>query len=206
MSLKRWDGTQWVVVAGSRPGPQGPQGIPGAAATISVGAVNTIDESLPASIVNTGTSSAAVLQFNIPRGTTGPAGTPGTAGAQGTPGQRGSYNFTGIADPTGLNPANPNGLDNYLNTTTGDWFQYDSTSSSWALQGNIRGPQGLQGIQGPVGATGPSGNELANDILEETIVARTDAMLNLGLYYPKYTSTLTQTEVNSRFAASSFLF
>lgn len=206
MSLKRWDGTQWVVVAGSRPGPQGPQGIPGAAATISVGAVNTLPSGSVASIVNTGTSSAAILEFNIPAGTTGPAGTPGTPGAQGTPGQRGSYNFTGIANPTELNPSNPNGLDNYLNTTTGDWFQYDSTSSTWVLQGNIRGPQGLQGLQGPTGPTGPSGNELANDILDETIVARTDAMLNLGLYYPKYTSTITQTELNSRFAASSFLF
>lgn len=206
MSLKRWDGTQWVVVAGSRPGPQGPQGIPGQAATISVGAVNTLPSGSVASIVNTGTSSAAILEFNIPAGTTGPAGAPGTPGAQGTPGQRGSYNFTGIANPTELNPSNPNGLDNYLNTTTGDWFQYDSTTTTWVLQGNIRGPQGIQGLQGPVGATGPSGNELANDILDETIVARTDAMLNLGLYYPKYTSTITQTELNSRFAASSFLF
>ncbi len=206
MSLKRWNGTQWQVVAGSRPGPQGPQGIPGAAATISVGAVNTLPSGSTASVVNTGTSSAAVLQFNIPAGTTGPAGTPGAPGAQGTPGQRGSYNFTGIANPTALNPANPLGLDNYLNTTTGDWFQYNSSTSTWALQGNIRGPQGIQGLPGATGPVGPSGNELANDILEETTVARVDAMLNLGLYYPKYTSTLTQTELNSKFAASSYLF
>ncbi len=206
MSLKRWNGTQWQVVAGSRPGPQGPQGIPGQAATISVGAVNTLPSGSTASIVNTGTSSAAVLQFNIPAGTTGPAGAPGTPGAQGTPGQRGSYNYTGIANPTPQNPASPLGLDNYLNTTTGDWFQYNSTTSTWALQGNIRGPQGIQGLPGATGPVGPSGNELANDILEETTVARVDAMLNLGLYYPKYTSTLTQTELNSRFAASSYLF
>jgi len=188
MSLKRWNGSAWVVVAGSRPGPQGPQGIPGQAATISVGAVNTLPSGSTATIVNTGTSSAAILQFNIPAGTTGPAGTPGAAGAQGTPGQRGSYNFTGIANPTAQNPASPLGLDNYLNTTTGDWFQ------------------GIQGLAGAAGPVGPSGNELANDILKETTVARVDAMLNLGIYYPKYTSTLTQTELNSRFAASSYLF
>ena len=70
----------------------------------------------------------------------------------------------------------------------------------------VSGPQGIQGLTGATGPTGPSGNELANDILEETTVARVDAMLNLGLYYPKYTSTLTQTELNSRFAASSYLF
>lgn len=206
MSLKRWNGSSWVVVAGSRPGPQGPQGIPGQAATISVGAVNTLPSGSTATIVNTGTSSAAILQFNIPAGTTGPAGTPGAAGAQGTPGQRGSYNFTGIANPTAQNPASPLGLDNYLNTTTGDWFQYNSGTSTWALQGNIKGPQGIQGLAGATGPVGPSGNELANDILKETTVARVDAMLNLGIYYPKYTSTLTQTELNSRFAASSYLF
>lgn len=206
MSLKRWNGSAWVVVAGSRPGPQGPQGTPGQAATVSIGAVNTLPSGSAATVLNTGTSSAAVLQFNIPAGTVGPAGAAGAAGAQGTAGQRGSYNFTGIADPTAQNPANKLGLDNYLNTTTGDWFQYNSTTSQWTLQGNIRGPQGLQGLTGATGAVGPSGNELANDILEETTVARVDAMLNLGLYYPKYTSTLTQTELNSRFAATSYLF
>lgn len=206
MSLKRWNGTAWVVVAGSRPGAQGPQGLPGAAATISVGTVTTLPSGSTPTVVNSGTSSATVLNFNLPTGTQGPAGAAGSTGPQGTAGQRGSYNFTGIADPTSLNPASKLGLDNYLNTTTGDWFQYNSTSSTWTLQGNIRGSQGLQGLTGPTGAVGPSGNELANAILSETTVARVDAMLNLGLYYPKYTSTLTQTELNSKFAASSYLF
>jgi len=206
MSLKRWNGSAWVVVAGSRPGAQGPQGIPGQAATISVGTVTTLPSGSSPTVLNSGTSSAAVLNFSLPTGTQGPAGAAGAAGPQGTAGQRGSYNFTGIADPTPSNPANKLGLDNYLNTTTGDWFQYNSTSSTWTLQGNIRGSQGPQGITGATGATGPSGNELANDILKETTVARVDAMLNLGLYYPKYTSTLTQTELNSKFAATSYLF
>lgn len=206
MSLKRWNGSAWVVVAGSRPGPQGPQGLPGTAASISVGTVTTLPSGSAPTVLNSGTSSAAILNFSLPSGTQGPAGADGAAGPQGTAGQRGSYNFTGIADPTALNPANKLGLDNYLNTTTGDWFQYNSTSAEWTLQGNIRGPQGLQGLTGATGAVGPSGNELANDILEETTVARVDAMLNLGLYYPKYTSTLTQTELNSRFAATSYLF
>ena len=206
MSLKRWNGSAWVVVAGSRPGAQGPQGLPGAAATVSIGTVTTLPSGSTPTVVNSGTSSAAVLNFSLPSGTAGPAGTPGAAGPQGTAGQRGSYNYTGIANPTALNPANKLGLDNYLNTTTGDWFQYNSNSSTWTLQGNIRGSQGIQGLTGATGAVGPSGNELANDILKETTVARVDAMLNLGLYYPKYTSTLTQTELNSKFAATSYLF
>jgi hypothetical protein len=206
MSLKRWNGTAWVVVAGSRPGAQGPQGIPGNAATVSVGTVTTLAAGQSPFITNSGTASAAVFNFNLPSGTAGPAGSNGAAGAQGTAGQRGSYNYTGIANPTTLNPSSKLGLDNYLNTTTGDWFQYNATSSAWTLQGNIRGTPGSQGIQGATGAIGPSGNELANDILEETNLARTDAFLNLGIYYPKYTSTITQSQLNSKFAASSYLF
>lgn len=206
MSLKRWNGTAWVTVAGSRPGPTGPQGPAGTAATISVGSVNTIAAGSPATVTNSGTSSAAIFNFNIPAGTVGPAGTPGAAGPQGTPGQRGSYTYTGIANPTAQNPAQKNALDTYLNTTSGDYFQYSSSTTSWELVGNLRGPQGLSGATGPQGPVGPSGNELANDILAETTVARLDAMLNLGIYYPKYTSTLTQTQLNSKFAASSFLF
>lgn len=206
MSLKRWNGSAWVVVAGSRPGPQGPQGLPGAAATVTIGPVTALPSGATPTVINSGTASAAVLNFSLPAGTAGPAGTPGAPGPQGTAGQRGSYNYTGIANPTGLNPASPLGLDNYLNTTTGDWFQYNAGTTTWTLQGNIRGLQGLQGIQGETGAVGPSGNELANAILEETNIARTDAFLNLGLYYPKYTSTVTQTQLNSRFAATSYLF
>jgi hypothetical protein len=212
MSLKRWNGAEWVVVAGSRPGPQGPQGTPGRSSTVTLGNVVTGPEGSPVIITNTGDGYDAVLNFTLPGGAQGPAGLDGVdgaqgpAGPQGVAGQRGSYNFTGIADPTLSNPASPNGLDNYLNTTTGDWFQYDSSSTSWVLQGNLTGPQGIQGITGDVGPVGPSGNEVANEILDETKVARIDAMLNLGIYYPKYTSTLTQVQLNSRFAASSFLF
>ena len=77
MSLKRWNGTAWVVVAGSRPGAQGPQGLPGAAATISVGTVTTLPSGSAPTVLNSGTSSAAVLNFSLPTGTQGPAGAAG---------------------------------------------------------------------------------------------------------------------------------
>ena len=209
MSLKRWNGSEWVVVAGSRPGPQGPQGTPGRSATVSLGTVSTGPAGSDVVVTNTGDEYNAVINFALPAGAQGPAGqdgAPGEQGPQGVAGMRGSYTFTGFSNPSFSNPAAPNPLDNYLNTTTGDWFQYDAATFSWVLQGNIRGPRGLQGIQGPEGPVGPSGNELANDILDETKVARIDAMLNLGLYYPRYTSTLNQVDLNSKFAASSFLF
>lgn len=206
MSLKRWDGTQWVIVAGSRPGAQGPAGPTGSAgqsATIAIGTTTALAAGQNPSVTNSGTPSAAILNFAIPAGATGAAG---TSGAQGVAGQRGSYNYTGIANPTSQNPASKNGLDNYLNTTTGDWFQYDSNSSSWVLQGNIKGPQGLTGAKGNAGATGPSGNELANDILAKTTAYQIDALFNLGIFYPKYQTTLTQSQLTSKFAASSYLF
>ena len=52
-------------------GPQGVAGVPGAdgqAATISVGTTTTLPPGSPATVENTGTSSAAVLNFGIPRG------------------------------------------------------------------------------------------------------------------------------------------
>ena len=68
MSLKRWNGSSWVTVAGSRPGPQGATGPTGPAATISVGTVTTVSAGTSASIVNGGTSSAAIFNFQIPAG------------------------------------------------------------------------------------------------------------------------------------------
>jgi hypothetical protein len=64
-------------------GPQGPQGATGAAgtaATISVGTTTTGAAGASASVTNSGTTSAAVLNFTIPQGATGPQGPTGPAG------------------------------------------------------------------------------------------------------------------------------
>ena len=50
------------------------QGPPGAAATVTVGTVTTGEPGTDAIVTNSGTESAAVLNFTIPRGETGPAG------------------------------------------------------------------------------------------------------------------------------------
>lgn len=57
----------------------GPAGSPGAAATIAVGSTQTGNPGTSASVVNSGTSSAAVLDFTIPRGDKGEQGNPGSA-------------------------------------------------------------------------------------------------------------------------------
>ncbi|NBX38747.1 MAG: collagen-like protein [Flavobacteriia bacterium] len=49
--------------------------------------------------------------------------------------------------------------DFYLDTATGNVY-YKSTTTTWVLTGNIKGPQGNAGVagaQGPTGATGPAG-------------------------------------------------
>lgn len=52
-------------------GATGPQGATGAAATITVGTVDTVDPDDPATVTNSGTSAAAVFDFEIPKGDPG---------------------------------------------------------------------------------------------------------------------------------------
>lgn len=58
-------------------------GTPGQAATIEVGETITGEAGTNASVENTGTSSAAVLKFTIPRGANGEIGPAGPSGADG---------------------------------------------------------------------------------------------------------------------------
>lgn len=80
-------------------GPQGPSGPTGAtgatgdngtAATITVGSTTTGLPGTDATVVNSGTTSAAILDFTIPRGDKGDQGDPGTPGSPGSPGAPGS--------------------------------------------------------------------------------------------------------------------
>lgn len=75
-------------------GPEGPQGPQGPAATMQVGSVTTGEEGTQASVTNSGTSTAAVLDFVIPRGNTGPQG---PAGPQGPEGPQGPAGQSGIS-------------------------------------------------------------------------------------------------------------
>lgn len=108
-------------------GPTGPQG----PASIAVGVTTTTDPGTNASVTNVGTNDNVILNFNIPRGETGPIGPqgiPGTEGPTGPTGPQGLQGLQGIQGPTGpTGPTGPQGL------------------------------QGLQGIQGPTGPAGPTG-------------------------------------------------
>lgn len=133
-------GPQGPAGAEGATGPQGPQGETGAtgqSANISVGAVTTLSAGSNATVVNSGTSMDAVLDFGIPQGAkgetgaTGPQGETGATGATGPQGPKGDTGPQGPKGDTGdTGPKGPKG-------DTGD--------------------TGPQGPQGETGATGPAG-------------------------------------------------
>lgn len=117
-------------------GPQGNQGVPGTAATIAVGTTTTGAAGTNASVVNSGTSSAAVFDFTIPRGDTGAQGPQGN---QGLPGTAATVNVgTTTTGAAGTNASVTNS-----GTTSAAVF-------------NFTIPRGDTGAQGPQGVPGPT--------------------------------------------------
>ena len=103
---------EWLkdTVPAGEQGPQGdpgPAGADGAAATISVGSVTTGEAGTQASVTNAGTSSAAVLNFTIPRGAKGDKGDKGEQGERGPEGPAGADGADGARGPQG--PVGPAG-------------------------------------------------------------------------------------------------
>jgi hypothetical protein len=72
------------------PGGDGAPGADGAAATIAVGTVTTLAPGSSATVVNSGTSSAAVLDFGIPEGEPGAPGSGGAGAVDSVNGQTGA--------------------------------------------------------------------------------------------------------------------
>lgn len=79
-------------------GPAGATGAAGAAATVAVHSVTTLSAGTPATVVNSGSSSASLLDFGIPQG---PAGATGAAGSTGPTGPTGPSGATGLPSATG---------------------------------------------------------------------------------------------------------
>ena len=203
MSLKRWNGSSWVVVAGSRPGQtgaQGPTGPTGPAGTVSIGTTTVTTAGNPASVSNTGTYGNAVLNFIIPQGPTGPQGTTGIAGTRGT--------IIGSAqtDPVTFGVTGMINGDGFLNLSNGYYYVYSSGSSTWVLQGSLMGPAGVHGATGPTGLTGPTGptaSYVVNTLQTQYNYWATDQILNLGIYYPKYENYVTLNTNNAHILALS---
>ena len=154
-------GPQGPAGAEGATGPQGPQGETGAtgqSANISIGSVTTLSAGSNATVVNSGTSMDAVLDFGIPQGATGatgPQGPQGETGATGPQGPKGDTGATGATGPQGpkgdtgaTGPQGPKG-DTGPQGETGPQGPKGDTGDT--------GPQGPQGETGATGATGPQG-------------------------------------------------
>ena len=133
-------------------GPQGPQGETGAtgqSANISVGTVTTLAAGSNATVVNSGTSMDAVLDFGIPQGAkgdTGPQGSQGETGHQGPQGETGATGPQGPKGDTGASgPQGPQGEKG----ATGPQGPQGETGAT-----GPQGPQGEKGETGPQGANG----------------------------------------------------
>lgn len=80
-------------------GATGATGAQGPAATIAVGTTTTGAAGSSASVVNSGTSSAAVFDFTVPAGATGPTGETGSTGATGATGAQGPSGVVSVTSP-----------------------------------------------------------------------------------------------------------
>jgi len=168
-------------------GAKGATGAAGAAATVKVGTVTTGAAGSQASVVNSGTSAAAIFDFTIPKGATGDKGVKGDTGAKGdkgdkgdtgATGQRGSQAFMGtgitgtsttatVFSGSGVSSALVG--DFYINTSTGNLYQCTvagaASVAKWVYKGALKGPKGdtgatgAKGDKGDTGATGPKGDK-----------------------------------------------
>ena len=168
-----------IVLANSGPqgpaGPQGPQGPQGAAgtagtaATVQVGTTMTVPSGTPASVLNSGTTNAAVLNFLIPQG---PAGLIGAQGATGPTGPTGATGQQGPIGPMGA---------------TGQTGQQGVPG--------VPGPMGPAGPTGPQGPAGPPGTSAgaANSALFPAFIPGTlTSAYTAGFFVPDTPITVTR--------------
>jgi hypothetical protein len=126
-------------------------GTTGPAGSVSVGTTTTSAAGGNASVTNSGTPTAATLNFTIPRGSTGPTG---PTGAQGPTGPTGP-SVTGPTGPVSTEPSTVPGPTG----ATGDTGPTGPASTEVGPTGPAGndGATGATGATGDTGPTGPSG-------------------------------------------------
>ena len=160
-------GPQGPAGAEGATGPQGPQGETGAtgqSANISVGTVTTLSAGSNATVVNSGSSMDAVLDFGIPQGATGatgPQGPQGPKGDTGDTGPQGPQGETGATGPQGpkgdTGATGPQGPKGDTGATGPQGPQGETGPQGPQGETGATGPQGPKGDTGDTGATGPQG-------------------------------------------------
>ena len=177
---------EWLESLRGPQGPQGEQGTPGIAASINVGTVTTGSPGTDAIITNVGTTSAAILNFTIPRGDKGDKGDKGETGEQGPQGLKGEQGEQGTQGIQGIQgPQGPQGERGEKGETGSGFKVLDYYPTQEALEEAIPSPNvgdaygigsgepydiyiygetsgwvnngHLQGAKGEKGDTGPQG-------------------------------------------------
>ena len=133
----------------------------GDAATVDVGTTTTGVAGSNANVVNVGTTSAAVLDFTIPRGDKGEKGDKGIQGPQGVAGEDGEDAYVYIAyasdsSGTGFTTTFNANLDYIAIKSTTTPIATPQASDFTGLWKNYKGIQGIQGEQGVAGEDGSS--------------------------------------------------
>lgn len=128
-------------------GPTGPTGATGTAASIAVGTVSTGSPGSSAVVTNSGTSSAAVLDFTIPTGSVGPTGATGATGAPGADGRT-------IWNGSGAPSSGTGQIGDFYVDTTANTIYGPKTSGGWGSATSLVGPQGATGATGATGSPG----------------------------------------------------
>ena len=142
----------WVEIVG---------GEAGAAATIAVGTTTTLDAGKDATVANSGTSSAAVFDFGIPKGAKGDDGDPGSKGDPGP--------APGLQDPATA----VSNVANKADGSVGDATVSVAQDASNDLKFTFGIPVGIKGDKGDPGTGGKvdevqAGNGIAVDNTDDT--------------------------------------
>lgn len=157
--------------ADGTPGSKGEDGAPGTAATVRIGTVTTVDSSENAGVTNSGSSSAAVFNFSIPKGAKGDQGEkgdPGEKGSNGSPGEKGEpgedgATFTPSVNATGvLSWTNNKGLTNPASV-------------------NLKGADGDQGPEGKAATVVVGTVQSGTEVSVTNSGTSTNAVLNFTL-------------------------
>lgn len=160
-------GDTWIEIKGEKgekgdKGDQGPAGEAGKAATISVGTVTTGEPGTEVSVTNSGTESAAVFNFVVPKGEQGLKGDQGEKGDTGETGSQGPKGDTGNSVTNmstvenAVDEKDPLVMHNSIKVTYSDNTEATFTLNTKGVKGD-KGDKGDPGIQGPTGETGPQG-------------------------------------------------
>lgn len=126
-----------MVVKDSERGAQGVQGEPGQAATVTAGQAYTVPAGSNPSVINTGSSSAAVFDFYIPKGDKGDKGAQGPKGDKGNTGPQGPKGDKGDTGTAGKDGAIHYTAGTGIQITSGNVIQ--ATGAAVATWGGIQG-------------------------------------------------------------------